>query len=320
MGDTSPASPSLPPSEPPDPQSVALGAAALASHPVWAAARGGRGRGAGRGGARGGRGTPPMEAATERPRYERISLQALERQQYADADGAESHLNSDDEEAFEAPPRRERAAAAANGGDSGPSEDEDDAEERPSRRQRLDGILGAAAFGGGAPPRQGPASESAASQTSTQRRRDANKEAFPIRGISCVGCALANRVGPVDKFVRTNISRMTEESLFKMAALTYKREVAEPTEREGAPVPAWAWKDVRAHYTLHCSSNLIGRHVMIRQLQSMRAQLETRLVRCENDEREIDRGTADLLLKTIQQESRERALLEAAIAPGKQKS
>ena len=83
----------------------------------------------------------------------------FERQQYADADGAESHLNSEDEEEFEAPPRRERAPAAAAGGDdSGPSDDEDEDDERPSRRQRLDGILGAAAFGGGAPVRQGPAS------------------------------------------------------------------------------------------------------------------------------------------------------------------
>ena len=76
-------------------------------------------------------------------------------------------------------------------------------------------------------------------------------------------------------------------------ALCYKRDVAEPTEREGNPVPKWGWKEVRAHYELHSTSNFVARHKMIRQLQNMRAQQEERIVRVDNGEKELDRQGAD---------------------------
>lgn len=98
--------------------------------------------------------------------------------------------------------------------------------------------------------------------------------------------------------------------LWKMAALCYKREVAEPTEREGAPTPQWSWKDCRAHYELHATGNLVARHKMIRQLQCMRQQQEQRLVRVNGGEKELDRQGADLMLKIMTAESRERVLLE----------
>ena len=94
-------------------------------------------------------------------------------------------------------------------------------------------------------------------------------------------------------------------------ALCYKREVAEPTEREGAPVPSWSWKEVRIHYELHATGNFVARHKMIRSLQCMRQQQEERLVRVDNGEKELDRQGADLMLKIMQAESRERQLLEA---------
>ena len=49
---------------------------------------------------------------------------------------------------------------------------------------------------------------------------------------------------------------------------------------------------------------------MIRDLQLMRAQAATRLVRVDNGERELDRGGAELMLKILAAESRERQLLE----------
>ena len=150
------------------------------------------------------------------------------------------------------------------------------------------------------------------SAASSARRREAYKDAFPVRGVTCVGCALANRIGPVNRFVRDNISQMTEDALWKMSALCYKRDVAEPTEREGAPVPAWGWKEVRIHYELHASGNFVARHKMIRSLQCMRQQQEERLVRVDNGEKELDRQGADLMLKIMQAESRERQLLESS--------
>ena len=135
------------------------------------------------------------------------------------------------------------------------------------------------------------------SEATSKRRRDAYREAFPVRGLHCVGCALSNRIGPVNRFVRDNISQMTEDALWKMAAFCYKREVAEPAEREGNEVPAWGWKEVRVHYELHATGNFVARHKMIRQLQNMRSQQEERLVRVDNGEKELDRQGADLMLK-----------------------
>ena len=185
--------------------------------------------------------------------------------------------------------------------------------------------MGAAAFGGMGRPRGGYAEGSddgsMPSEATSKRRRDAYREAFPVRGLHCVGCALSNRIGPVNRFVRDNISQMTEDALWKMAACGYKREVAEPAEREGNEVPAWGWKEVRVHYELHATGNFVARHKMIRQLQNMRSQQEERLVRVDNGEKELDRQGADLMLKIMQAESRERQLLEQQSGnKGKQRS
>ncbi len=73
---------------------------------------------------------------------------------------------------------------------------------------------------------------------------------------------------------------------------------------------------VELHYKLHATGNTIARNMMIRSLQNMRAQAEERLVRCDNGEKELDRQGADLLLKIIAAESRERALIEGRSANG----
>ena len=154
------------------------------------------------------------------------------------------------------------------------------------------------------------------SEQSSMRRRDAIRDAFPVRGVTCVGCALVNRIGPVEKFVAQNISKVTEESLWKMAAFIYKTDVCAPVQREGDKPPAWPWKDVRAHFTLHCTSNFVARHTMIRSLQTMRQQQEERLVRVDNGEKELDRQNSELLLKILQAESKERVLMEQAAKKG----
>ena len=56
--------------------------------------------------------------------------------------------------------------------------------------------------------------------------RAAAKQAYPVRGVGCVGCVLNNRISVVDRFVRAHLGQMTEDALWKMAALTYLRDVA----------------------------------------------------------------------------------------------
>ena len=337
--DVDPPSPSLAGSEvsaPPAPNGEQLSAQQLSAHPVLAAARGAGPRPTGppMGGQskkkRGSRAASEAGDLAPTPKYERISLVELEARQHADADGAESRIDSEDEEEWErikpssssmSRKKRKPSTKSSKGpreerGDSDEEDDEDDEDdaddEGVTRRKKLAGLMGQAAFGGGGSNPHYGASDAASEQsaTSTQRRKEAMKEAFPIRGVSCVGCALSNRIAPVNRFVKEHISQMTEEALFKMAALCYRREVAEPAEREGAPVPPWSWKDVRSHFELHSTGNFVARHKMIRQLQCMRSQAEQRLVRVDNGEKELDRVNADLLLKIVAAESRERVLLE----------
>ncbi len=271
--------------------------AGSATHPVWAAAAGG-GRGRGR----------RARSDAGEARYERISLAILEQNQRATGDGADSRIDSDDEGTnvgfgFEVP----KAATSSNRKTESDDEDEDDTR----KRSVLDQMLNAAAFGSGGE------TGSEVSQTESKRVRDAHKDAFPLRGVTCVGCSLVTRIGKVDKFVTENLSKMTEEALFKSAALVYRREVFEKAEAEGAIAPHWSWKSIKNHYLLHSTDNLIGRHSMLRNLQAMRAQAETTLVKVEGDERVLDKGASELMLKVIAAESRERAALDLALTAAK---
>lgn len=311
-------------SAPPAANGQQVSAAQLSQHPLWQAARGEGQRPAPPPmGAKKKRSKPPSEVgdAAPAPKYERISLAELEARQHADADGADSRIDSEDEDEWsrikpvEVKRKRSTKGPREEKGEEGDeSSDDDDG----GRRRKLAGLMGAAAFGGGSAHHYG-ASDAASEQsvTSSQRRKDAMKDAFPVRGLNCVGCALSNRIGPVNRFVKDYISQMTEDALFKMAALCYRREVAEPAEREGAPVPPWSWKDVRSHYELHTTGNWVARHKMIRQLQCMRSQAEQRLVRVDNGEKELDRTNADLLLKIVAAESKERQLLDAEMSKRK---
>ena len=45
------------------------------------------------------------------------------------------------------------------------------------------------------------------------------------------------KIAPVEKFIKDHMNKMAEEALWKMAALTYVREVQEPRRREGVLSP-----------------------------------------------------------------------------------
>ena len=97
-----------------------------------------------------------------------------------------------------------------------------------------------AAFGGGHGARGASSDGESVSQmsgTSSTRKQRAFKAAFPVKGVDCVGCALVKKIAPVEKFIKDHMNKMSEESLWKMAALTYVREVQEPRKREGVLSP-----------------------------------------------------------------------------------
>lgn len=274
----------------PPPAGQQISAQQLSDHPVWQASRGQGPPPPRAGGPPRGARRPASDAgdAVNPARFERISMAELEAKQFADGDGADSAIQSDDEEddwtrVRPAEPKshrkkKQRADGPRNLGrgernEDGDDDDDDDDDSGDSgddgRRRDIAGLMGAAAFGGGSHYRAGGSDAgSIPSEQSSLRRRDAMRQAFPVRGVTCVGCALTNRIGPVNRFVKDNISQMTEDALvqshhalsltpapkltllarlllcqWKMAALCYKREVAEPAEREGAVVPKWGWKE-----------------------------------------------------------------------------
>jgi hypothetical protein len=256
---------------------------------------------------------------------------AVELQQAATGgDGADSTLFSSDEDEEE--PRKNKKKARAPANDDSDEEDyqvDDDEDglsvaesERPSKfvrkpeavRSAAD-AMAAAAFGGTSQLfGENSDEESMLSQTSSKRKKNAYKATFPVKGVTCVGCAAANKIGPVERFVNSNIGKMSDKSLWKMAALTWKLDVVEPAKREGVEVVDWKWRDIANHFKLHTTNSTVGRTSMIATLSAMRHEAESRLVRVENGERELDKTNAELILKLISAESRERALLSASQA------
>lgn len=344
-----PNSPSL--SEPPPPAAAqSHSAQQLHNHPVWQQAAGrGRGRGAmGPPAARGrGRGKAAQPTAEEEGsvRYERISLLAAELQQAATGgDGADSALLSSDDEGSpkrkrrheerpdneedieyadeEDDPDAERVSALASSDDEGPSKAPakrpKSAAKTAKRGASAVDMMAAAAFGGQVDTSVDTSDdESRASKTSSSRMRTTRKEIFPIKGVHCVGCALANRIGPVERFVNQNVNRLAETALWKMAGLCWRREVVEPARREGVEVVDWAWRDIASHFRLHTTDSIIGRTAMIQSLVAMRCQVEGSLVRVENGERTLDKASAELFLKVQAAESRERSLRDACVSGGR---
>ena len=72
----------------------------------------------------------------------------------------------------------------------------------------------------------------------------------------------------------------------------------------------WRWPDIRTHFLLHSKDPRIARTNTVSQLQTMRFAVESRLIRNENGERELDKGAAEMMLKIIKAESQERSLLQ----------
>jgi hypothetical protein len=284
-------------------------AAAPPAHPVWAAAAG-RGSGANK---------------QQRPEsmYAPISMMELEIRGRNDLDGASSTASD------RGGGRGRGRSSTQDGGrkrdkakgkrpreyDDDEAERDDDDEEDARSAASLD--IAGAAFGGGAkracPPCASEASDDGASVTSSVVRAR-HERAFPVTGVTCVGCALPAKIQPVTDFIAKNMSTMSELALYKMAALVYKTKVAEPAEEEGVDVPNWDWKEVRAHYQLHSVDSRMQRYENIRTLSAMRKTLEMQLLKrdSETGEQWLDKNNAESIMKVIAASSRELTLLADA--------
>ena len=139
--------------------------------------------------------------------------------------------------------------------------------------------------------------ESLASGTSSKRKRTAYQNAFPVSGVRCVGCALANRIAPVESFVNANIGRQSERALWRFSEYVWRTQVCEPARREGVDVPSWGWRDIASHFKLHTTLPTIGRTSMVQTLSAMRFQIEGSLVRNDDGVRSLDKSNAELALK-----------------------
>lgn len=303
-------------SAPPAAQATTNNAQQLAAaHPLWQRAAG-RAAPAQRGG--GGRGGGSQNGGGAR--FEPLSALALELGGFRNNADGDSALFSEADGSVARPPRgskrrvdEEEEEEDEEGGFSALAGSEDDSDDEHERRKKkkpkqkgeapatADAAMYAqAAFGGAYAASDGGESVSNVSGTSEQRRKQAYKAAFPIKGVDCVGCMLVKQIAPVERFVKQHFEKMSEDALWKQAALVYVREVQEPRKREGVLTPGWSWKDLRSHYLLHCSDHTIARTFACRQLQTMRYAVEQRLMRVDGDERELDKGSCDLMLKVRQ--------------------
>jgi len=274
-------------------------------HPVWAAAAG-RGR----------------SAAKNKPDsvFGPISMLELEIRGRNDLDGASSTASDrggrrgkDAGKHSSSKKKTKRPREYDDdGADSGDDDDDNDGAESTASAD-----MAGAAFGGAAASKKracapcgSEMSDDGVSVTSSVVRAR-HERAFPVTGVTCVGCALPSKITPVTDFIAKNMSTMSELALYKMAALVYKTKVAEPAEEEGVDVPPWDWKEVRAHFQLHAVDSRMQRYENIRTLSAMRKTLEMQLLRRDQEtgEQTLDKNNAESIMKIIAASSRELTLL-----------
>ena len=299
------------------------GAAAAAAappppqHPVWAAAAGA-----------GARANNASKNKAGSSMFGPISMMELEIRGRGDLDGASSTASdrgrrNDSDRSKRGKDKKTRKRVREYDDDDDEGEDGDDSD-RDGADSSASADIAGAAFGGAAnkrtcrPCESVTESDDGASVTSSVVRAR-HERAFPITGVTCVGCALPAKIQPVIDFIAKNMSQMSELALYKMAALVYKTKVADPAEEEGVDVPPWDWKEIRAHFQLHSVDSRMQRYENIRTLSAMRKTLEMQLLRRDQEtgEQSLDKNNAEQIMKIIAASSREITLLADATATKK---
>lgn len=132
-----------------------------------------------------------------------------------------------------------------------------------------------------------------------------------LNGITCVACALAASMNPVEDFLRENLGKLSDEAIYRNAHEVYERDIAAPARREGADTPRISWKSLQVHYEQHSLDPIIQRHTQLRALQKMRTLLS--LGACRDDgtgNSVLDLKKSDQVMKIIDKERGLRQELE----------
>lgn len=278
--DEEPGSPTS--SAPPQARGVSMSASALSENPVFKRARGEKVL------------VGAHVGTAEEPMSRPISTAELEMKFFANADGAESVCDDD---------------ADAETGKKKKSKKKDQPESsRGLNADQLDALVEDAAFGGTSKPQDDNASESEASSVVVQ---NAPRGPLRLNGVTCVACALAASMNPVEEFLCENLGKLSDEAIYRNAAEIYERDIAGPARREGAETPRIPWKFLQVHYEQHSLDPIIQRHTELRALQKMRTMLT--LGACRDDGSghvDLDMAKSNQTLKIMREERGLRQELE----------
>lgn len=303
-------------SAPPAAQGVSMSASSLSENPVFKRARGEKILVGARPGLQ-------NDAHEKRP----ISSTELEMRYYALQDGTESVYDDDFGDARKK--KRKKSSVVVVEGTEGP--DGDGTKRRAAqtglRSDQLDSLVNEAAFGeSSSAPRAGPAGEAADGASAIDDHDDDASESaassgwagapgsnglLRLNGITCVACALAASMNPVEDFLRENLGKLSDEAIYRNAHEVYERDIAGPARREGADTPRMSWKALQVHYEQHSLDPIIQRHTQLRGLQKMRTLLN--LGACRDDgtgNSVLDMKMSDQVMKIIDKERGLRQELE----------
>jgi len=285
-------------SAPPAARGVSIAASSLSENPVFKRARGEKVL----------VGAKPAALADDAPQSRPISQAELEQRFFMLADGADSVMDEDlndlkqkkkkkrkhgtsnqkdglradqvarlvDEAAFgsssSAPQVRRAAPGGATGVDVDDDDDDDDDDDAVSES----------------------ACSSAMPATMSASRLSR------LNGRNCLPCILGASMNPIDEFLRENLGKVADESLYKDAQEVYDRDVAGPARREGVETPGVTWKALQLHYEQHSMDPVIQRHVELRILQRKRTMLQ--LSACRDDgvgNSDLDMAKSNHMLKVL---------------------
>ena len=135
--------------------------------------------------------------------------------------------------------------------------------------------------------------------------------------IDCVLCACAHRIGPVEAFVTNNLLRVEQSALWNLASEHWSQKVVRPAKEEGVLIQNLCPDDIKRHFNEHSQNPSIQRVHSLHQLSALKKKLSEKIVKYEMDadgtcgEEEINLKAAELILKIIDRESKERTMLPA---------
>jgi hypothetical protein len=257
----------------------------------------------------------------DRPQFTGISMRELEFGYRANADGAESSVDSDDSDDYAtAKKKKKRAKKRKRPAEEGGADSQLTDQERMAR----------AAFGGGCAAgtedeeedeedeeEEDEGVEVEGTESVAESSVVPEKRLLPIRGESCVGCCYDRAIiEKVDDFVHKNCVQMSETALFKAAALYYKNAIVRPRAAEGVRLPKWTWKSLRSHYVLHVVDPVLQRAAAVRTLGSIRAVQENSLLKVNADgTKQLDHKATEMLLKVVALQEKTIATLDSARMP-----